>query len=118
MTNQEAFDKMMNHLRSLKGRSVNKDGFCVYNGLKCPVGVLMTDEEQEQFGDFKGSVDHLLEEMWSNGHESMLHGLNFALLSYTQALHDDGGYWDARGFAAEESAKKIAIQFGLTYNKP
>ena len=32
MTNQEAFDKMMEHLRSLKGPSVDSGGVCVYNG--------------------------------------------------------------------------------------
>ena len=47
MTDQEAFDKMMNHLRSLSGQSVDSNGDCAYNGSKCAIGVLMTDEEQQ-----------------------------------------------------------------------
>ena len=119
MTNQEAFDKMMKHLRSLKGRSFNKrQTACVYNGSKCAVGALMTDEEQEKFGVLLGGVDELLEEMDMAGHDSVLHDIDFSLLVCMQDLHDRKYNWSGKGFNAEGKAKRIAERFNLTYTKP
>ena len=118
MTNQEAFDKMMNHLRNLKVRSMSEGGSCVYNGSKCAIGALMTDEEQEQFGRYEGDVRTLLRAMRWGDHQSMLHDLDPDFLENMQILHDQGGAWDEGGFVAEEIAEQIAKQFGLTYNKP
>ncbi len=118
MTNQEAFDKMMNHLRSLKVRSMSEGGSCVYNGSKCPVGFLMTDEEQEKWGTFEGDVHELLEDMSRKGHKSLLHDLDPDFLENVQILHDQRWRWDERGFVGEESAKKTAEHFGLTYTNP
>ncbi len=47
MTKQEAFDKMVAHLASQKGRGIDPHGGCVYrspSGLKCVVGALLSDE--------------------------------------------------------------------------
>jgi len=89
MTNQEAFDKMMEHLRSLKGRSLDKNGdACVYNGSMCAIGALMTDEEQEEFGDFKGNVFEITDYMLMVGHKSILCELDEYLLFRMQTLHD------------------------------
>ena len=55
---------MMNHLRSLSGQSVDSNGDCAYNGSKCAIGVLMTDEEQQDYGDFCDGVIVLLEVIW------------------------------------------------------
>ena len=116
MTNQEAFDKMMNHLRNLKDRSVNADGHCVYNGSKCAIGALMTDEEQERWGDYRNAVSGLLEVMRCKGHKSLLHDLNLELLDLMQRLHDNEFYWNDDGsFNNEERAKEIAKGFNLTY---
>ena len=119
MTNQEAFDKMMEHLRSLKGRSMDEGGDdCVYNGTKCAVGALMTDEEQEKFGDYDGSVGGLLGWMASEGHPSTLHTLDLSLLRKMQDLHDSCYNWDYESFTAEDVAEDIAGIFNLTYTKP
>ena len=118
MTNQEAFDKMMEHLRSLKERSVDSWGDCVYNGSKCAVGILMTDEEQEKFGYYEGDVEDLLRGMLKEGHKSTLHGLNFYLLEDMQVLHDQEVNWSDKGFDAEGKAEMIANKYNLTYTKP
>ena len=118
MTNQEAFDKMMEHLRSLKERSLNIGGFCAYNGSKCAVGALMTDEEQEKFGYYDGGVGGLLGRMSLEGHTSTLHTLDLDLLGEMQELHDGEYNWDDEGFIAEDVAEDIAGMFDLTYTKP
>ena len=119
MTNQEAFDKMMEHLRSLKERSLDARGnACAYNGTMCAVGALMTDEEQEKFGDYDGGVSCLLEEMEEVGHKSVLHVLDFDLLWKMQTLHDYKYNWSDKGFDAENKAKMIAERFNLAYTKP
>lgn len=118
MTNQEAFDEMMEHLRSLKERSTDWYGDCVYNGSKCAVGALMTDEEQDKFGDFAGAVDSLLKGMLKEGHESTLHNLNLYLLDDMQHLHDEGFNWSGEGFDAEGKAEMIANKYNLIYTKP
>ena len=119
MTNQEAFDRMMNHLRSLKERSTEDSGsLCVYNGAKCAVGALMTEEEQKKFGYFEGSVTTLLDYMAGNDHKSELHALDGSMLEYVQCLHDYDRNWSLDGFKAEPKAEKIAEQFGLVYTAP
>ncbi len=119
MTNQEAFDKMMEHLRSLKGPSMDSCGIdCVYNGTMCVVGALMTDEEQEKFGDYSGSVDGLLAMMSLEGHTSALHTLSKDFLGDMQNLHDFCYNWGDEGFTAEVDAEEIANEYRLTYTKP
>lgn len=118
MTNQEAFDEMMEHLRSLKERSVDSGGDCVYNGSKCAVGALMTDEEQEKFGDCEGYVEDLLDDMAMVGHESILNSLDLYLLEDMQTLHDEEFNWSDKGFDAEGKAEMIANKYNLIYTKP
>ena len=119
MTNQEAFDKMMKHLRSLKGRSFDKEkAHCVYNGSKCAVGALMTEEEQERYGDYAGCVFGLLYEMKEDGHDSDLHALGHVFLSKMHCLHDHGDNWSYEGFVAEKEAEDVANKYGLTYASP
>lgn len=118
MTNQEAFDKALEHLRSLERLSEDEDGNCVYNGAMCAIGVLMTEEEQSKFGSFKGSVRSLLERMEYLHHSSILHKLDIYMLSDIQMLHDDGKRWGDEGFIAEDVAEYIAGKFNLIYTKP
>jgi len=49
MNEQEAFDKMVTHLRKQGIRSEREDQLCLLrsNGLKCAIGALITDEEYE-----------------------------------------------------------------------
>ena len=121
MTNQEAFDKMVNHLRSLKGPSLNKDsGHCMYNGDKCAVGILMTDEEQEKYGNFIGDADSLLRDMTLDGHISVMHNLDNMLLTRMQELHDNEVRWCKYTgvFREEDLVESIAGEFSLLYTKP
>ena len=121
MTNQEAFDKMMNHLRSLSGQSVNSEGECVYNCSMCAIGRLLTDEEQEAYGDSTKGVRGLLNDMTLAGHTSALHSLDVELLNEMQATHDDKSNWDQEtGFTSwgEQVAEVLAEDYGLTYTKP
>ena len=121
MTNQEAFDKMMSHLRSLSGQSVDSNGYCVYNESMCAIGVLMTDEEQRRYGDNTRSVGGLLDDMERAGHTSALHYLDVRLLKEMQATHDAKSSWDQEtGFSSwgEHVAEALAEDYGLTYTKP
>lgn len=46
MDRQEAFDKIVAHLRHQKMRSIGPDGYCLYRGpnnTKCAVGALIED---------------------------------------------------------------------------
>ena len=118
MTNQEAFDKMMSHLRSLREPSTNHLGECAYNGSKCAIGVLMTDEEQEKFGGYKGTVGGLVWHMEEEGHNSALFDLDDLLLEDMQALHDSCASWGRRGFINEARAERITRHHGLVYTAP
>ena len=120
MTNQEAFDKMVNHLRSLKGRSLDGDNEkCVYNGNKCAVGILMTDEEQEEYGNFHGSACGLMYQMKLDGHISAMHTFDPLLLTRMQELHDNDFSWcKYKGFVEEPELKRLAGEFSLLYTKP
>ena len=93
-------------------------GDCVYNGSKCAVGILMTDEEQEKFGYYEGDVEDLLYDMRKEGHKSTLHSLSFYLLEDMQTLHDDEVNWSDEGFDAEGKAEMIANKYNLVYTKP
>lgn len=121
MTNQEAFDKMMAHLRSLPERSTypRSAGMeCAYNGTMCAVGVLMSEAEQLHFGASRGGVRALLREMQAAGYTSVLHALDVGLLVKMQGLHDEVYNWDSTGLTNEERASKIAELSGLVYTPP
>lgn len=107
MTNQEAFDRMVTHLRRQGKRST--DGWaCRYRseaGLRCAVGVLVTDEfytpQMEGMSTFQSELRELL--------SKALPGVSVALLNIMQYTHDvaSPGDW-------EQAWQGIAKQFGLT----
>ena len=121
MTNQEAFDKMLSHLRSLPARSADCDGTCVYNGSKCAIGALMTAGEQTHYGGHSGDVEHLLSDMKRDGYTSELHYLDEDMLYQMQQVHDSVICWSAEdGFNdhGEEAAKEVADEHDLVYTAP
>ena len=118
MTNQEAFDKMMNHLRSLSGQSLNRHGFQAYNGSMCAIGVLMTDEEQQDYGGSHEGIGCLLEKMVDSDRDSLLRGLDRYFLVGMQDLHDAPYNWSGEGFEGEDKAEEIAKDYGLIYTSP
>lgn len=117
MTNQEAFDIMVEHLGNLKERSIY-GGWCAYNGSKCVVGILMTDEEQEKFGTYKGDVDAMRDKMKEIGHTSHLHQLNLKMLRKMQGLHDNFNNWNDKGFKNWDRVRYVANDFNLEYKGP
>ncbi len=117
MTNQGAFDTMVEHLGNLKGQSIDRIT-CVYNGSKCVVGILMTEEEQEKFGSFDGEVEYLLYEMRKKSHKSHLHQLNLDMLDVMQRVHDDSYNWNDGGFASWGDVRDVANDYKLEYKGP
>lgn len=105
MTNQEAFDKMVAHLRK-QGQKAYENGACRYRtkgGLMCAVGCLITDAEYKRSMEGRG-VEYMLPD-----HE-VLQDLDPPFLAEMQDTHDayDPAEWEAR-FAS------TAARFGLVY---
>lgn len=105
MTNQEAFDKMVAHLRK-QGQKAHENGACRYrtkDGLMCAVGCLLTDEEYKR-GMEGMCVDALLPAY------EVLQDLDPHVLAEMQDTHDayDPTDWEAR-FA------DTATRYGLVY---
>ena len=118
MTDQEAFDKMVNHLATLKVRSVNEQGRCIYNGSKCAVGALLTDYELHKFGHVDGNVTDLLELMEDCGHDTPLYRVDRSILRRMQIEHDDLTNWGAGGFDAWDQVESVANSSGVKFNDP
>lgn len=108
MTNQEAFDTMVRHLRK-QGRKSQDDErqTCLYrgpNGLKCAVGALIPDEEYRPEWDEKGmSASKIVKCCHA------LQGVDSNLLSIMQTIHDHCSItnWEAH-------FKSTASNYGLT----
>ena len=108
MTNQDAFDKMVAHLRK-QGQKAQENGTCRYrtkSGLMCAVGCLLTDEDYRPGMEGMG-VEPLL------GVFDALPGLNEGLLAEMQDVHDsfDPSHW-------EEHFASTAATYGLVYVPP
>ncbi len=105
MTNQEAFDKMVAHLRK-QGKPAKQDGSCRYrtdDGLMCAVGCLLTDAEYKRSMEGKG-----VERMQRT--YGVLQDLDPSFLAEMQDTHDgwETTVWEAR-FA------DTAAHHGLVY---
>ena len=106
MTNQEAFDKMVAHLRKQgqKAHDVNVVGlYRTKDGLMCAVGCLITDAE------YKRGMEGMGVEAMMSAYDIRF-GVNENLLAEMQDTHDawDPLHWEAR-FA------DTAARFGLVY---
>jgi len=108
MTDQEIFDKVVNHLRKQGAQATNNDGECLYrapNGRKCAFGCLMTDEEYKSEWEGVISNEIIKTELSLNRflpHTYLIHELQY--------IHDEVefNHW-------EESFKNCAEGFGLEY---
>lgn len=82
ITNQDAFTKMVRHLREQNEKSLLVGGGCAYrgqNGLKCAIGCLILYDE------YNVSMERTpVKELYVQA----LHGLNFDMLESMQGLHD------------------------------
>jgi len=105
MTNQEAFDKMVAHLRK-QGQKAHENGSCRYRtkgGLMCAVGCLLTDDEYRSGMEGKG-VEAMMAAY------DIRFGVNENLLAEMQDTHDawDPLDWEARFV-------NTAVTYGLVY---
>lgn len=125
MNNQEAFDKVVAHLKTQKKRSTESLSLkagdkCLYrgpNGLKCAIGCLIPDELYDNNMDYGGnsSIQHALEK--NPALAKYFSGIPLLLLSDLQRAHDAIMNWDENGFneTGFERLKIIASDFNLTY---
>ena len=105
MTNQEAFDKMVAHLRK-QGQKAYEKGSCRYrtkDGLMCAVGCLIAD------ADYRPGMEDMGVEAMMSAYDIRF-GVNENLLAEMQDTHDawETTDWEAR-FA------DTAARYGLVY---
>lgn len=127
MTNQEAFDRMLLHLKEMKHRSVvvemrvgYKVDRCAYRGNggdKCVIGCLIPDELYERGIERKG-IDSLLFDKSDRFPQikELFRGVSSSLLSDMQGVHDNPDNWDEDGLLWSHSRPRIlelAMYFGL-----
>lgn len=116
MTNQEAFDGGLAHMRRQRVRSVRPtgDGACVYRapgGLRCIVGGIMPNSQYRRAFDSEGAMitaDRLP--------DAVLPGVDRSLLVRMQGVHDFAA--SGWGPTQEGLMAGIAAEFGLTYTPP
>lgn len=121
MTEQEIFDTVVNHLRTMPGRSMARSvNFCAYrgdNGNKCAVGVLLTDEEYSDMGGNlieSSGVHHLATYKKFPAHLKP----HVELLGHLQHIHDNAYNWNGDTFTGELALAALAKDFNLTYTEP
>lgn len=122
LTDQQAFDKVVNHLRNMEERSMDLDREkCSYRGAHgecCAVGILIPDEEYgEELEGKSVRILHLKRIL-----PRSLWGLNLEMLGSMQAVHDLGGSWieDSQGNRGymEDQFQDLAETYNLKYTPP
>ncbi len=89
-TNQEAFNKMVAHLRAQNAKSIQDNHYCLYrgpDGMKCAVGCLIPDSEYSE--DFENRSISELKQM--DILPDSLKNTSYPLLQQMQEVHDS---WD------------------------
>lgn len=123
MTYQEIFDRSAKHLLTMKGRSVDEGGRCLYNKEPkggCAVGVLLFGRTYEfalevDGPEFSSCVQGLLNVISDNGHRCpVVNKNNLAILQSLQAVHDFKGSWNDDKFVAITGLFRIADDYGLS----
>ena len=108
-TNQEAFDKVAEHLASMPSRAVNPvTEFCEYrtvDGNRCAIGALIDDDA---VGDARCGVRMMV----SDGDLDIC-GVDIQLLRELQGVHDRRDNWVDDKFVAWEYLPRIAVRYGL-----
>lgn len=121
MTDQEIFDIVCAHLRSMKKPSIRvstkSDFFCVYradDGGKCAAGILIPDEEYHPDMEGKNFVSVC------NDYTYMKYKFNYDqvwLIRRLQNLHDDEKNWGVSGFLGENGLKDVSVRHHLNYTE-
>lgn len=104
---QDAFDKVVRHLRTQRVQATDDFGFCRYRGregTKCAIGALIDDEDYVQDCEARSVLD-ITKWYWINPKD-------LPLLGRLQSVHDcmDGEY----GRAEESKLISIALEFDLS----
>ena len=129
-TLQQAFDKMLNEMRARNYEVAYDEGnkTCTYcdpeTGLKCHIGLLLTDEELEELGDDNNSASEIVYEYSFKS----LDGLNGRVLDILQHIHDSSRHFnycrlsinppDARMKFYEQNMSEFAGLHNLNYTGP
>lgn len=117
-TNQEAFDKVVAHLKVLPRRSMNDDQSCVYSHKTggCAIGgPLMTAEDAEACD----KQDTVVIAGLKRDKFVDIGALDIEMLTALQVTHDYGHYWNVDGsnfsgnFRGFERLREIGEEFGL-----
>jgi hypothetical protein len=122
MTDQEVFDKVVAHLRSMPRQSSTEvvNGrprrICAYRGdagLKCAIGIFIPDElyvmEMEETTITRLIYFYGITE---------LKGMKLNTLQRLQSIHDQRGHWTKDGFVGEWSLERLALDNNLSYKGP
>lgn len=118
MNNQQAFDKMIAHLKTMKHQSISAEDSCLYrsaDGGMCAVGCLIKD------ADYDPSMENKMASIVVGGLK-YLEDVTVGLLDDMQEVHDDdcdifwksddgGMRWDV----VSKKLKEIAETYKLEY---
>lgn len=115
-TAQEIFDKVVTHLRGMKGQSKLPGGGCAYRGEggnMCAVGCLISDEEYHPHMEGKSVLGGRFYDFPATAKFEQ----HSDLLSSLQEVHDDMFNWGREGLGqnAESIFRRIANNHSLTY---
>jgi hypothetical protein len=113
MNNQQAFDRMVEHLATQQQQAVDSEEVCTYRnerGEMCVVGALIPDEEYSS--TFEGlsatNVAPLVE---------ALSDVNHSLLNEMQSAYDQSLHWGRVGFCGWHVVQNIGEKYGLDTGK-
>ena len=121
MSRQEMFDKVCQHLKTQKKRSMLSNyGLCAYrdhDGLKCAVGALIPDDFYDVYMNVVHNTSSVINLM-RNIPELKIEEVNLDFLDELQRIHDNRIYWDENGFNGKGilELKRFAKEFNLTYS--
>ena len=119
---QNVFNKVAAHLLSMKERSVDADGWCMYRGgnnQRCAVGALIPDEIYDPRIE-----NHNITELWQMSETStfdeplnkfILDNLDDFLLDALQIVHDTHSSWSDDGFVGHRRLADIACSYNLDF---
>lgn len=130
LTEQTVFDTVVEHFKKQKVRAVDEQGACVYkapDGLKCAVGILLTDEDNPLKLNGYGSVPNLIavgllpERLlpFAGGEDEEIE-FPESLLCRLQVIHDVTAQFESDGLVSKpvgEALKKLAKDFKLDDSK-
>ena len=120
LTNQEAFDRMLSHLRKQRQPAVSDSGSCRYRtsaGLKCAVGALIPDDSYRGYFEVE-PLEKVLRLLGSDDVDQadFLRACQFQMHDNPSSYYDiSTAYYMEK---VEQGARDIAERFDLIYREP